>query len=94
MVTIHINTAKALSAGIKFYLSSTGVVLTSGNEFGILEPQFFKQVVITEVEKEPVLGWGMLMGQETTDNTPPSLDVFHPDVAHERPDPPSEADGS
>ncbi|KAK0491266.1 phosphotransferase KptA/Tpt1 [Armillaria novae-zelandiae] len=43
-ILIYINVAKALEAGIKFYLSKNGVVLTPGNESGYLEPQFFHKV--------------------------------------------------
>ncbi|SJL02253.1 related to tRNA 2'-phosphotransferase 1 [Armillaria ostoyae] len=43
-ILIYIDVAKALEAGIKFYLSKNGVVLTPGNESGYLEPRFFHKV--------------------------------------------------
>ncbi|PBL02807.1 hypothetical protein ARMGADRAFT_1050357 [Armillaria gallica] len=43
-ILIFIDVAKALEAGIKFYLSKNGVVLTPGNESGYLEPRFFHKV--------------------------------------------------
>ncbi len=43
-VLIFIDVAKALQAGIKFYLSANGVVLTPGNAKGYLKPKFFQRV--------------------------------------------------
>ncbi len=43
-ILIYIDVAKALGAGIKFYFSKNGVVLTPGNETGYLEPRFFHKV--------------------------------------------------
>ena len=40
-VKIYIDMEKALNDGIKFYRSSNGVILTSGNEHGILESKYF-----------------------------------------------------
>ncbi|KAF8166550.1 KptA family-domain-containing protein, partial [Mycena galopus ATCC 62051] len=42
-VLIFIDVERALEAGVEFYLSSNGVVLTPGNEAGFLEPRFFSQ---------------------------------------------------
>jgi len=44
-VFIYIDVQKALDAGLKFYLSSNGVVLSEGDEKGFIRPQFFKRVV-------------------------------------------------
>jgi 2'-phosphotransferase len=54
-VLIFINLEKALSAGIKFYISSNGVVLTPGDDSGFLSPQFFKRVEQVRVQKTPLL---------------------------------------
>lgn len=43
-VLIYIDLQKALEAGLEFYLSTNGVVLTPGNERGIVEPRFFEKV--------------------------------------------------
>jgi 2'-phosphotransferase len=43
-ILIYIDLPKALDAGIKFYLSSNGVVLTEGDERGFLSPEFFLRV--------------------------------------------------
>jgi RNA 2'-phosphotransferase, Tpt1 / KptA family len=55
-VFIFINLKKALAAGIKFYLSSNGVVLTPGNEQGFLDTQFFARVEMVQVQKTVLLG--------------------------------------
>ncbi|PFH50998.1 hypothetical protein AMATHDRAFT_143591 [Amanita thiersii Skay4041] len=44
-VFIYINIEKAIEAGIKFYLSENGVVLSTGDEDGILKPEFFEKIV-------------------------------------------------
>lgn len=56
-ILIFINLKKALNAGIKFYLSSNGVILTPGNELGILEPQFFARVERTGTESTLISEW-------------------------------------
>ena len=40
-ILIYIDVQAALDAGIKFFVSDNGVILTPGNEKGILEPRFF-----------------------------------------------------
>jgi len=43
-ILIYIDVERAISAGIKFFLSTNGVVLTAGDERGFLAPQFFSRV--------------------------------------------------
>ena len=43
-ILIHIDVAKAMEAGIKFYRSSNNVILTSGNEEGFLLKEYFSLV--------------------------------------------------
>ncbi|KOB62921.1 tRNA 2'-phosphotransferase 1, partial [Operophtera brumata] len=44
-VHVYIALDKALVDGIKFYESENGVILTAGNEKGLLEPKYFSKVV-------------------------------------------------
>ena len=55
-VLIFINLEKALAAGIKFYLSSNGVVLTPGNELGFLDPKFFSRVERVNMQQTLLFG--------------------------------------
>lgn len=43
-VFIYIDVSKALSQGIKFYVSDNGVILSAGNENGIIPPELFLKV--------------------------------------------------
>ncbi|KZT37753.1 phosphotransferase KptA/Tpt1, partial [Sistotremastrum suecicum HHB10207 ss-3] len=43
-VIIYIDVPKALAAGIQFYISANGVILSPGNEQGFIPPEFFKRV--------------------------------------------------
>ena len=43
-VLIYVDLESALDAGLKFYISKNGVVLTPGNEHGFLAPEFFMKV--------------------------------------------------
>jgi 2'-phosphotransferase len=43
-VLIYIDVQKALDAGITFFLSENGVVLTEGDERGFLSPEYFLRV--------------------------------------------------
>jgi len=43
-IYIYVDVEKALAAGLKFSLSNNGVVLTEGNDEGILLPEFFSRV--------------------------------------------------
>jgi 2'-phosphotransferase len=44
-VFIYINIEKALSNGIKFYKSENSVILSPGNEAGIIPVEYFLKVV-------------------------------------------------
>ncbi|KAG7093546.1 hypothetical protein E1B28_007216 [Marasmius oreades] len=55
-VLIYIDLEKAMSDGIKFYLSSNGVVLTEG-ENGILKPKYFRKVETLRKTYQPMPGW-------------------------------------
>ncbi|KAG9223918.1 hypothetical protein CCMSSC00406_0004466 [Pleurotus cornucopiae] len=43
-IFVYINLHLALSSGIKFFLSANGVVLTPGDEAGLLHPRLFEKV--------------------------------------------------
>jgi len=55
-VLIFIDLEKAMGAGIKFYLSSNGVVLTEGNDLGFLEPCFFQHVEFVKIKADQLMG--------------------------------------
>lgn len=54
-VLIYIDVQKALAAGIKFWLSDNGVVLTEGDETGLLSKKFFDRVV--DSDGVGIKGW-------------------------------------
>ncbi|KAJ4486945.1 KptA family-domain-containing protein [Lentinula lateritia] len=54
-IFIFIDVPKALAAGITFFLSDNGVVLTEGNDKGFLEPAFFLSV--QNAKREALVGW-------------------------------------
>lgn len=58
-IFIYIDLQKALDAGYKFQLSANGVILTAGNEKGILPPEFFSRVEkrVGKSGREPLPGW-------------------------------------
>ena len=43
-VLVYVDIDAALAAGIKFFLSENGVILTEGDEKGLLSYEFFKRV--------------------------------------------------
>lgn len=43
-ILIHIDMARAMGAGIKFYRSANNVILTPGNEEGFLLKEYFSVV--------------------------------------------------
>jgi 2'-phosphotransferase len=55
-ILIYIDVQKALDAGIKFWLSENGVVLTEGDERGFLMQKFFEKVVDVGTGRE-MNGW-------------------------------------
>ena len=54
-VFIFIDLEKAMNAGIEFFLSMNGVVLTKGDENGFLAPSFFSRV--EREDRQPIKGW-------------------------------------
>ncbi|ESK95505.1 trna 2 -phosphotransferase 1-like [Moniliophthora roreri MCA 2997] len=63
---IYIDLAKAMAAGLKFYLSVNGVILTEGDEEGYIRPQFFRRVEILRKDYVPIPGWEGPQGEEKT----------------------------
>lgn len=43
-VFIYINLDKALKDGLKFFKAKNEVILSPGNEFGIIEPKYFLKI--------------------------------------------------
>jgi 2'-phosphotransferase len=54
-VLIYIDVRKALDAGMSFFLSENGVVLTEGDEHGILSTEYFLRV--EDRQGRPISGW-------------------------------------
>jgi len=54
-ILIFVDVQKALDAGVLFYLSANGVVLTDGDE-GFLSPTYFQRVEFAK-GRSPVPGW-------------------------------------
>jgi 2'-phosphotransferase len=54
-VLIYIDVRNALDAGISFFLSENGVVLTEGDEHGILSTEYFLRV--EDRQGRPISGW-------------------------------------
>lgn len=44
-IYIFIDLKKAIDEGLKFYESENGVILTAGNEDGLLLPRYFSKVI-------------------------------------------------
>jgi len=70
-ILIYIDVQKALDAGVKFFLSSNGVVLTEGDDSGFLRPEFFQRV--TDKKGNELTGW-------RTERTPDANAVSRPAV--------------
>ncbi|KAI0319338.1 KptA family-domain-containing protein [Amylostereum chailletii] len=54
-VLIYVDVQTALEAGLKFFTSENGVVLTEGDERGLLPIEFFSKV--EDRNGQPVVGW-------------------------------------
>lgn len=66
-VLIFIDVRKALDAGIKFFISDNGVVLTEGDEqTGFLGPQFFSRV--ENAKHVAITGWEATTPDHDTTN--------------------------
>ncbi|KAK1224163.1 tRNA 2'-phosphotransferase [Marasmius sp. AFHP31] len=55
-ILIYIDLDKAMANGIKFYVSTNGVLLTEG-EHGILHPKYFQRVEALKKTYRPIPGW-------------------------------------
>ncbi|KIM44794.1 hypothetical protein M413DRAFT_442760 [Hebeloma cylindrosporum] len=55
-VLIYVDVQKALDAGVKFWFSENGVVLTEGDERGFLTQKFFEKVIDVGTGRE-LNGW-------------------------------------
>lgn len=54
-VLICIDLERAIAGGLKFYLSDNGVILSEGNEAGVITPTYFAKV--TDKHGQPIEGW-------------------------------------
>jgi len=54
-ILIYVDVRKALDAGIKFWLSDNGVVLTEGDDRGFLSHKFFEKVI--DIRGGELHGW-------------------------------------
>ena len=70
-ILIYINVQKALDAGVHFYLSANGVVLTDGDEKGFLKPEFFDRV--QTVRGEPVTDWSSAAVESKATSSKPEI---------------------
>lgn len=74
-VFIYVDVEKALQAGLNFYLSSNGVVLSEGDSRGFINPRFFQRV--TDAKGNALPDWQPSMEETpalTADAPPPSED--------------------
>jgi len=54
-ILIFVDVQKALDAGVPFYLSANGVILTEGDE-GFISPIYFQRVEFAK-DRSPIPGW-------------------------------------
>jgi 2'-phosphotransferase len=54
-ILIFVDVQRAIDAGLKFFLSDNGVILTEGDERGILGTQFFLRVETSK--RVAIPGW-------------------------------------
>lgn len=66
-VLIYIDVQKALDAGIPFFLSENGVVLSEGDEGGSLSPEYFLRV--EDRQGGPIPGWPISSTQKPSGAT-------------------------
>ncbi|KAF8621871.1 hypothetical protein AX15_007429 [Amanita polypyramis BW_CC] len=74
-VLIYIDVARAMQAGIKFYLASSGTILTRGNENGFLEPSYFKKAEMIRVRTNQICSMQHVKEEQNAEGTlrePPS----------------------
>jgi 2'-phosphotransferase len=66
-ILIFIDFAAAMAAGILFYMSTNGVILTTGDGSGLIPVEYF-----SSVERRVDTGWEpLLFSTEATETTPP-----------------------
>jgi 2'-phosphotransferase len=64
-VLVYIDVKKALEGGLKFVLSSNGVVLSSGDQSGHIPPVFFEKAIDAKTGQE-LRGWRPAEGDPAT----------------------------
>lgn len=70
-ILIYLDLQKALDAGLKFFLSANGVVLSGGDENGFIKPEFFRRV--ENADRSAVPGWeGPEQGHQVPTKDQPS----------------------
>lgn len=72
-VLIYINVQKALDAGISFFLSENGVVLTEGDKRGYLSTDFFLRV--EDRQGRPIPNWPVSSTEKQVDAVDVSYQV-------------------
>ncbi|KAF8310115.1 hypothetical protein DL93DRAFT_2084889, partial [Clavulina sp. PMI_390] len=61
-VLIYIDVPKAMAAGLKFFISVNGAVLSEGDANGFIAPEFFERVEFTGAKDPPAGGGGVARG--------------------------------
>jgi hypothetical protein len=54
-VIIYVDVAKAMAAGVPFFSSKRKTIATPGNEYGVLEPNFFRRVDLVNIRMSRVI---------------------------------------
>ena len=80
-ILIYIDVQEAIDAGLKFYLSANGVVLTEGDDRGYLKPEFFSRV--ETVKGVPLAGYDGPKGVTPTAPAPAEVSTTAADHADE-----------
>lgn len=60
-ILIYIDVQKALDSGLKFFVSTNGVVLSEGDEQGFISPEYFRRVETSGGKALP--GWEGPVGE-------------------------------